>query len=497
MTKALTTSPHFARWQAGDLPRGEEVRVMDGVALGSFGKRNFHEVDLGDVRRTRRLVELVDAMCRRPGGTLPDKLSEPCDLRAFYRMMDAPAVTHAAIMTGVSAATRREIDKVLQEGAVVLIVHDATELDYTSKPTLHSQLGQIGQGTHRGYICHNSLALRAETREVLGLGSQILHHRADVPKKETEKQKRERQDRESRLWPQGAKQCGTASCPGLVVDVSDSLSDTFEYMAYEVGAGRHFVLRHREDRKLATPVGEHQYLVAAVRSWRSRVTETREIQGTKDRQTREASLSLSFGRVTIAPPGRRSGEYPKIPLPLWAVRVWERNPPPDVDPLEWILLTNVPVGTTADAKQRVQWYEGRVVIEEFHKGMKTGCGIESLQFDKIQRLEPAIAVLSAVATTLLKLRDAARQPDADQRPATDVVDPVYVKVLARHYAHRMGPNPTARVFYMHVARLGGHQNRKCDGFPGWLTLWRGWMKLQDMVNGHELATRRQKRCGKT
>lgn len=469
---------------------------MDGVRQVSFGERNFQGADLGDARRTRRLVKLADAMCRRPGGTLPDKLFEPGDLRAFYRMMNAPDVTHAAIMAGVSTATTQLAHKVLGEKGVVLIVHDGTELDYTSKTSLLEELGQIGQGTHRGYICHNSLALRADTREVLGLNSQILHHRADVPDNETNAQKRERLDRESRLWVQGVKNCGPPPCEGVVVDVSDSLSDTFEYMFYEGRQSRHFVLRSRENRTLAERVGNHEYLHNAVRSWRSRTADTYEVQGTKDRKAREACLCLSFGAVRIAPPGKRSGEYENIPLNLWAVRVWEPRPPRGEEPLEWILLTNVPVRTTADARERVSWYQSRFVIEVYHKGMKTGCGIESMQFERIQRLEPAIAVLSSVATTLMKLRDAARQPDADTRPATEVVDPLYVEVLTRYYAHRLPRNPSVKAFYMHVARLGGHQNRKSDGFPGWITLWRGWMKLEDMVTGHRLASRRQK-CGKT
>jgi hypothetical protein len=50
-----------------------------------------------------------------------------------------------------------------------------------------------------------------------------------------------------------------------------------------------------------------------------------------------------------------------------------------------------------------------------------------------------------------------------------------------------------KAFFMHVARLGGHQNRKCDGFPGWITLWRGWMKLQSMVDGYEAARHRARK----
>jgi hypothetical protein len=109
-------------------------------------------------------------------------------------------------------------------------------------------------------------------------------------------------------------------------------------------------------------------------------------------------------------------------------------------------------------------------------------------------VEPAIALISAVATTLLRLHDAARAPDADRRPATEVVDRVYVEALATCYPGRLKGDATVLTFYMHVARLGGHQNRKGDGFPGWLTLWRGWSKLESVVTGF---TARPRTCGKT
>ena len=107
---------------------------------------------------------------------------------------------------------------------------------------------------------------------------------------------------------------------------------------------------------------------------------------------------MSFTEVLVNPPARKTGEYPDQPLRLWAVRVWEEKPPQGVEPLEWILLTNVPVETADDARERVSWYECRFVIEEYHKGMKTGCGIEQLQLTSISRLEPAIGVLSALPT---------------------------------------------------------------------------------------------------
>lgn len=459
----------------------------------SFGMRNFGQVDLGDRRRTDRLVRLVDLMCRHPGGTLPDKLNRPADLRAFYRLMRRREATHALLSRAHGDATRAAI-AALGTG-VVLIVHDATELDYDTKATVRDDLGQIGEGTHRGYICHNSLAVRADTGAVLGLTSQILHHRADVPEGETLKQLRAREDRESRLWVQGAAASGPAPAGVRCVDVSDTLSDTFEYMAYEVGQGRSFVVRAREDRKLAAAVQGQNYLFAAVRALPAQGQRTVKVLASPGRTARTTTAQVAFSPVVLAPPGKAHGEYPKVPLAVWAVRVWEPDTPAGEEPLEWVLLTNVPAERPADAQERVDWYERRPVVEELHKAMKTGCAIEALHFFKVARLEPAIAVLSAVATTLLRLRDAARAPDAETRPATEVVDADYVDVLVGHYGSRLGPAPTVREFYMHVARLGGHQNRKCDGLPGWLTLWRGWARLQAMLDGYHAARLKTKvRC---
>jgi hypothetical protein len=459
----------------------------------TFGMRNFAGVDLGDRRRTDCLVRLVDVMCRHPGGTLPHKLNRPADLRAFYRLMNRPETTHAVVIGQHAAATRAAL--AAAGAAVVLLLHDATELDYTAKTTVSHHLSQIGPGTQRGYICHNSLAVRADTGAVLGLTSQILHQRAYVPDNETLKQKRERANRESRLWVEGARASGPAPAGVRCVDVSDSLSDTFEYMASEVACGRSFVLRQREDRRLETPLAQPHYLEAAVRALPSVGQRPLRVQGSSGRKGRDTTVQVAFTPLRLRVPGKQHGDYAQEPLALWAVRVWEPQPPKGEEPLEWILLTNVPVESLAEAHERLDWYERRPLIEEYHKGMKTGCRIESMQFDKIQRLEPAIAVLSVVTTTLLQLRDAARAPDADQRLATHVISADYVEVLVAHYGNRLGPRPTIRQFYMHVARLGGHQNRKVDGFPGWITLWRGWERLQAMVDGYHAHRKSKVQCG--
>ena len=153
------------------------------------------------------------------------------------------------------------------------------------------------------------------------------------------------------------------------------------------------------------------------------------------------------------------------------------------EPLEWILLTNVPVRTFEDACERLDWYACRWIVEEYHKAMKTGCSIEQMEFTRQERLQPAIALVSVVAIFLLTLRDASRRSDAETRSARALLPSLYVTVLSAWRFQAPDRDLTVREFYFALARLGGHQNRKRDHPPGWLVLWRGWMQLLTMVDG--------------
>ncbi len=159
----------------------------DRTTLGaSFGEEHFGDAQLGNHRRTKRLVQLADKIVMHPGGTLPDKIDDPASLKAMYRLMDREEVTHAAVLASSRERTLRLIREV--EGTV-LVIQDTTELDFTGLTSLEG-LGQIGSGNHRGYLAHNALAVVAETRDVIGLVYQKLAKRPKADKKEKRDQTR-------------------------------------------------------------------------------------------------------------------------------------------------------------------------------------------------------------------------------------------------------------------------------------------------------------------
>jgi hypothetical protein len=284
-----------------------------------------------------------------------------------------------------------------------------------------------------------------------------------------------------------------------LVDVADQGSDTFEFLEHEVHSGRRFVLRAHHARKVSsghersttTPLQDY------TRCWQAIGGRTIDVaaqprRGRRlTRPARRAHLLISAGALQVHPPHAQHGLHGRDPLPMWAVRVWEPHPPKNAEAIEWCLLTNEPIDSLADALRVISWYQTRWVIEEFHKAIKTACRVESLQFTDTERLEPMIALLSTVATTLLNLHAASQLSDAHTRRATTLIDHDYVAVLSM-WRYGKVRNLTIHEFFYALARLGGHQNRRNDKRPGWLILWRGWTTLQAMLEG---AQTNQHKCG--
>jgi hypothetical protein len=457
------------------------------ATLDSFAQKHFGAARLGDERRTKRLVMIMDQMVRHPGGTLPVKMGTPADLKALYRLVDCEDVTHKAV---IEPHLQNTIRAMHQYDGTMLLIHDTTQLDYTGKHSLQN-IGQIAKGFHRGYLCHNTLAVKADSGEVIGLASQILHVRAQVPKKEKRVLRKQRKNRETRLWKQGSQAVGRPPANHRWVDVCDRGADLFEYLDHKHAQGGGYVVRSKHDRIVWVgtdsnqKVKLHEYAAALPRlgNW------PLDVQANAGQSARKTKVAVGCGMVTLPVPRPACGEHGNQPLQAYVIHVMEIDPPAGVKPLQWILLSNVAANSFEQARERSQWYSRRPIIEELHKGQKTGCGIELPQFTSEQRLEPVIAMLSVVAVFLLSLRDWAKDPELANNPATDLIPSQWVQMLNAWRWNDQHRRTTVKEFLLAVARLGGHQNRKLDGNPGWITLWRGWQDLMTMCRGLEALQR--------
>lgn len=453
----------------------------------SFAARAFPGLDLGDARLDRRFALVAQAALEHPEKSLPDKFHDPAGYIGCLRLLNHPALTHDKLLSCHQVAL---LDRLEERQGVVLLVHDTTEFDFSGHATLAAKVGQIGNGGGRGYLCHNSLAVDPDSGEALGLCSQILHCRPHVKKGEGTAAKRERADRESRLWLRAIDEIGPRPQGRLWVDVADRGADTFEFLQALADRGRSFVIRSTHNRALE--VGPEQQPGAAphllhdwLRAQPGQASWEIEVGATPERAARTAVVQACARAVTLRPPHVRKGLFRKEALALWAIRVWEACPPGGAEPLEWLLLTDQPITDARVLRLVVGWYERRPVIEEYHKGQKTGVGIERLQLQDAESLQAAIALLSVVAVAIVNLRIAARDEQRGEEPASRHVPGLWVRVLSV-WRHKEVHELTVRQFTLALGRLGGHLNRKSDGLPGWVTLWRGWERLHTMLE-YELA----------
>jgi hypothetical protein len=277
------------------------------------------------------------------------------------------------------------------------------------------------------------------------------------------------------------------------MEVADREADNFDFFQACDRRGNGFVVRAYQDRRASLGHDARKpggYLLELARSLKPMGSKKLYVRRRPKREPRWAELKVAAGAVTIFPPWL-SGQG-AMPLRCWVVRVWEDDPPPGEERIEWVLLCSDPVEHLEDALQVAEWYADRWLIEEYHKCLKTGCRVESRQLEEVERLEPLVGMLAVVAVRLLQLKQQARmQPD---RPAQECVSADHVRVLGAYFG-RPSETMTVYEFWRSVGRMGGFLARKGDGEPGWQTLWRGWQKLDLMTIGARLGTSGEKRCG--
>jgi hypothetical protein len=449
----------------------------------AWAEANFGGACLQDRRRTRRLVEAVAVLAMRPEGTLPQHFGW-APLRAVYRLCNRPEVTHRAVVAPHFAATRAAI---AGADSTTLIIHDSTELNYTSHHALRG-LGRTGNGLGRGLLQHNSLAVDAATGRVVGLTAQQILARPEAPEHEA-RAARQARDRQSQVWERGIRGAGPAPPGALWVDVADRDADNFEAMHAALALSHQFLFRGYHDRTIFTgdaPGEGPRKLPSWARSLPPRAARDVVIPAQGGRPERTAYVAMAAAPAWVPVPAAVRRRHPDWrPIRVWVERAWEPSPPADAaEPLEWILISSLPADDEAALAERCDWYARRPLIEVFHQVEKTGCREEALRFRTVEALAPMLGVLAVTAVRVMQLRWWGREGGAAGAEAASTAD-------ERRALRGLGERPrTARDFVRAVAKLGGFLGRAGDGEPGWRTLWRGYQRLQDVILGMRLTPAR-------
>jgi hypothetical protein len=459
--------------------------------LASWAKEEMASVELGDERLDARVVTVLSALGSRPTVSIPAACGGRAEMQAAYRFFDNDKVTFEKVL---APHIERSRERVAQQ-KTALLVQDTTEIDVTRPQQEMKGVGTL-DGSRCGFLLHEMQAFTTEGTPLGTVWAEIVNRTDGVAhasaQKRSERQRTPIEEKESLRWLTGLRQArafAQQTPDTQCICIADSEADIYELFAEPRGERPvDWLIRacqdraledggpqHLRDQVLATPV---LYEVDLLIRGRQAKTATEDRARRQNRQTRRAKAEVRAATLTLRPPWRLDRNLP--PVTLNVVVVSEPNPPPGEPPVEWILLTTLPIETLEQVRTVVEYYCVRWNIEVFFRTLKSGCRIEHRRFEDVERLLPCLAICLTVAwRTLFVCRMGRECPDLD---CEAIFEPSEWQAvwMAVHRAKppRQAPRLSAMVHL--IASLGGYIERR-NSEPGAQTVWIGLQRMNDLA----------------
>jgi hypothetical protein len=448
-------------------------------------EHELHSLHLGDQRLHRRGLLLLGRFFAQPQASVNAACHGWAETQAAYRFFDNDKVQPQRLLQPHQQATRQRI----AEHPVVLLVQDTTELDYTAHPVAGA--GPLSSEGQLGFLDHDHIAFTPEGLCLGVLGVELWARSAEGFGDSKKRQYDPIETKESYRWLQGYRlACRTAEqVPHTqIISIADCEGDLYEVFVEAdrapLGAKADYVIRAGKDRSLTEPdpaAGPDTYrkLRSALAEAPRVATRQLDLPRTPKRAPRTASLEIRAQTVLLKAPYRKH-----TPLPDLSVRVvWVRevHPPAGVEPIDWLLVTSLPIDTAAAVLQVVDYYTGRWPIEIYFRVYKSGCRVEQLQLETAERLQRCLLLYKIVTWRLLYVMMLGRElPElpCDVVFAAEEWKPVWRVTQQAPLPKRP---PRLGTFVRLLGSLGGHNGRQGDGAPGAEALWRGIRRMADLA----------------
>ncbi len=471
---------------------------VDGLEADQWAQNEFGGAPLGDVRLSRRLVQVAEDKADVPDRAYSGvaKGNWP-KVKAYYRMIDQPDGSAVSMVNILKPHHDRTIRR-MQGQKTVLCVQDGSDLDFNNLNQCEG-LGSIGKNQtgveSRGLHLHSSLAIALN-----GLPLGVLRADCQAPRSKSPEEDRAAseipiEEKKTFIWIEHYRELlkVAAVMPNTrLISTCDREADFFEMFDEQRTHPRvELLVRAKHDRTLSTrPVK----LFAAVRESepqsRVRVHILRQSARPKKskqqarpmRPGRTADMAVRYMRMQLRPPTYHAD---KEPIDIWVIHALEENPPPGAKAVEWFLLTTVNICSAEDAEQCLRWYCLRWRIEDWHRVLKSGCRIEDLAHDTAERLRRAIAINLVIAWRIMLMTLSGRETPA--LPAEVLFSDIELRTL-RAYSKKNGLKPPELLgeAVRMVAKIGGYLGRNNDPPPGHQLIWHGYRELQFMCLGFAL-----------
>ena len=489
-------------------------------------EQELETADLGDERLDARFRVLTDCLSRHPSVSIPTACGGTAEMTAAYRFFGNERVKAAKVLTPHRHATLQRI----QAERVVLVIQDTTEMDVTRPEQQLAGAGPLNDESHWGFYNHVSLAVTPE-RVPLGVvdANQWARDVEEFRKnkrlsKRAKEQKRKQtriEDKESYRWVEGYRLASTVAAQvpkTLVVSIADSEGDIYEYFAEaapEKGTRKaEWIVRACQNRSLpsAGSAGSgYQKLWEEVSG--TSILDTCQVEVSKNRpqsqddrkrkqarSARTTTVTIQAKRVKLKAPWRP--DAPLQDVDVNAILVREVDPPEGEEPVEWLLLTSLPIDKLKKVQRVIEYYACRWQIEIYFRVLKSGCKVEDRQFESDDHYLPCLALYMVIAWRVMYVMMLGRTcPEMSCGELFSEAEWKAVYTIVRREPAPETP-PTLQEMIALIGRLGGHLGRKHDGPPGPKSMWIGMQRMMDLASAWEAfgpaarAAKNGKKCVK-
>ena len=435
--------------------------------MKSWIDEEFSNLDLDDKRLVTRFKDVMHSFQLNPQGCINRIFrDEKAARKATYRMFDNDKVTAEKIFECHKQQTAQR----MEEHKVVLSLHDSSYFSYNTKPSI-AGLGNIGgrKGKDKetsGFIGHFALGI-TEDGLPLGLQAAKCWSRAYESEwnKESERWIETLEDVE-KLYPENTQ----------MIYIADREADQFELLHDTVHRGHKLVIRSKHDRLIQ---GKDYYLSWHIEKRKSLF----DIEIDLPKEKKRVAATMKFGEVTINDPDQRTNRHLARSgvrhVKLGVIEVKEKEKREGKEQLKWILYTNLDLNTKEDALKVVNYYRMRWQIENYFKVLKDGCcHVEHCSLRSFEKLVKYTMCFSIIAWRMfwMKFLDHV-DPEL---PASAVLTESEIEVLKIRHPKKVDKRSfkVGEALRL-IAMFGGYNNRKSDGPPGNITLWRGFLIVRD------------------
>jgi len=439
-------------------------------------EEDLSTVEFGDKRLDKRLIEFVGNSRKNAQGSILDSAGGRSSAKGVYRMLSNEKFDEGEVRRAAQSATANRMSE------LVLLIQDTTDVNLNG----HKKTEGLGYCSEhvRGVKLHSCIAVTPEGMP-LGLVAQYCETRAEAksPLTKAEKASRPIEEKESFRWLEMVGESTKLIPEGVKpVTVCDREGDFYELYAKLSETDNDFIIRAIHNRVS----GSNEKILEKIRKEPACGSAAVNIprDSRNGRPARQAQMEVAYCTVTMRRPANLKGTDLPEKLTMNIVRITEIIEAGE--PIEWILLTSLPVRNADDAFEIVGYYIQRWKIERFHFVLKSGCNVEKIQQRTYEKIKPLLLIYSIIAMYIMAVTFVGRiLPDL---PCDVFFDDDEWDILYR-IANKTKTSPD-KPYSMadavkYIGQLGGYRRAPSDGPPGLKVIWKGLFALYHFMSLYE------------